>query len=247
MTMRLPRPLLCSLLPLLGCPAEQLGVHIPEGGPDAVRHEDLTRDVHALVKLGDRRPGADGARAGAEILQRRLGEMKTLPAFGDGYVEQRPTGWAVCGQKDGRSDRAVLIVALDAGDGAGDSAAPTAALISLAKSYDLNQPPPETLIFCAVSAEGGWETLWATPPVPQQTVKTLVVLGPLGEKEGFTLTELTREAPGGAIRGALASTGALALHDGPEDRMERLDYVGLVRDLLAVRAHVEAEVSARTP
>jgi hypothetical protein len=50
------------LLTLLGCPAEQLGVHIPEGGPDAMSHEDLTRDVHALVKLGDRRPGAAGVR-----------------------------------------------------------------------------------------------------------------------------------------------------------------------------------------
>ena len=243
--MRLSPPSLLLPLLLLGCPAEQLGVHIPEGGPDAMSHEDLTRDVHALVKLGDRRPGAPGARAGLEIIQRRLGEMKTLPAFGSGYVQQQATGWAVCGQKDGRSDRAVLIVALDAGDGAGDSAAPTAALISLAKSYDLNQPPPETLIFCAVSAQGGWETLWATPPVPQSTVKTLVVLGPLGEKEGFTLTETTREAPGGALKGVLASTGEQALHDGPEDRMERLDYVGLVTDLLAVRAHVEAQVSAR--
>jgi hypothetical protein len=100
--------------------------------------------------------------------------MKTLPAFGSGYIQQQATGWAVCGQKDGRSDRAVLIVAQDAGDGAADSAAPSAALISLAKSYDLNQPPPETLIFCAVSAQGGWETLWATPPVPQGNVKTLV-------------------------------------------------------------------------
>jgi hypothetical protein len=240
------RASLLLLLTLLGCPAEQLGVHIPEGGPDAMSHEDLTRDVHALVKLGDRRPGAPGVRAGLEIIQRRLGEMKTLPAFGRGYVEQQATGWAVCGQKDGRSDRAVLIVALDAGDGAGDSAAPTAALISLAKSYDLNQPPPETLIFCAVSAQGGWETLWATPPVPQNTVKTLVLLGPLGEKEGFTLTETTREAPGGALKGVLASTGALALYEGEEDRMERLDYVGLVTDLLAVRAHVEAQISART-
>ena len=208
-------------------------------------HEDLTRDVHALVKLGDRRPDAAGARAGLEIIQRRLGEMKTLPAFGDGYIEQQATGWAVCGQKDGRSERAVLIVAQDAGEGAGDSAAPTAALISLAKSYDLNQPPPETLIFCAVSATGGWETLWAKPPVPQATVKTLVVLGPLGEKEGFTLTEARFEAPGGALSGVLASTGALALHDGDEDRMERLDYVGLVTDLLAVRTHIEAQVSAR--
>ena len=233
------------LLTLLGCPAEQLGVHIPEGGPDAMSHEDLTRDVHALVKLGDRRPGAEGARPGLEILQRRLGEMKTLPAFGSGYIQQQATGWAVCGQKDGRSDRAVLIVAQDAGDGAGDSAAPTAALISLAKSYDLNQPPPETLIFCAVSAQGGWETLWATPPVPQSAVKTLLVLGPLGEKEGFTLTETQLEAPGGALGGVLASTGKKALHDGPEDRMERLDYVGLVTNLLAVRAHVEAQVSAR--
>jgi hypothetical protein len=43
----------------------------------------------------------------------------------------------------------------------------------------------------------------------------------------------------------LASTGKKALHDGPEDRMERLDYVGLVTSLLAVRAHVEAQVSAR--
>jgi hypothetical protein len=243
--MRLSRALLCSLLPLLGCPAEQLGVHVPEGGPDAVSHEDLTRDAHALVKLGDRRPGAAGARAGVEIIQRRLGEMKTLPAFGQSYVAQGAAGWAVCGQKDGRSDRAVLIVAEDAGDGAGDSAAPTAALISLAKSYDLNQPPPETLIFCAVSAQGGWDTLWASPPVPQQSVKTLVVLGPLGEREGFTLTETTREAPGGPMKGVFGTTGALALHEGPEDRMERLDYVGLTRDLLAVRAHIEAEVGAR--
>ena len=243
--MRLSPPSLLLPLLLLGCPAEQLGVHIPEGGPDAMSHEDLTRDVHALVKLGDRRPGAPGARAGLEIIQRRLGEMKTLPAFGSGYVQQQATGWAVCGQKDGRSDRAVLIVAQDAGDGAGDSAAPTAALISLAKSYDLNQPPPETLIFCAVSAQGGWETLWATPPVPQGNVKTLVVLGPLGEKEGFTLTETQLEAPGGVLRGVLASTSKQAPHDGPEDRMERLDYVGLVTDLLAVRAHVEAQVDAR--
>ena len=61
----------------------------------------------------------------------------------------------------------------------------------------------------------------------------------------WALTAQKIKVSGGALQGVLASTSKQALHDGPEDRMERLDYVGLVTDLLAVRAHVEAQVSAR--
>ena len=63
------------ILLFLACKAETLGIEVPRGGPESVQMEDLQRDTFLLTQA----PDAAGRRA---ILERRLAEMHTLPAFG---------------------------------------------------------------------------------------------------------------------------------------------------------------------
>lgn len=225
------------ILPLLtfGCPAEQLGVHVPTGGVQALSQEDLQRDVWLLAQAPPRGPELTDLR-GLVVIEQRLGQMKTLPAFGDSMRALGPPGWAVCGQKDGRSGDAVLVGAVDAGAGADAGHGVVAALISLAKAFDLNAPPRHTLIFCAWSQVGGLERLRAATPVPWERLRLVVTLGPLGGEGPVQLSEGTLDG-----RPHLhATTGARPEHGGPEDRVEALHYEAMVGHLRQVHGLVEA-------
>ena len=126
---------------LLGCPAEWLRVPLPQGGVDALSMEDVQRDVWSLTQLDDRRPGQADHVAGVEITEQRLIQMHLLPGFGDkSYRAKAGEGLMLCGSRGGRSQKAVVVVSLDAGQGA-SSAASVASVVSLAKTWDTPEPP----------------------------------------------------------------------------------------------------------
>ncbi len=102
---------------LLACKASSLGVDVPRGGPEAISQEDLQRDVFMLTERGmeDRRAGTPGGEEAARRVVDRMQQMHLLPAFGEAY--SRPGG-LICGQKDGRSGKAVLVAAEERGSGA---------------------------------------------------------------------------------------------------------------------------------
>ena len=147
-------PLLLILA--VGCQAESLGVDVPKGGPDAISQEDLQRDAWAFGK-GD---------AGA--FEQRLQQMHTLPAFGSSYR----SGEVVCGIKDGRSGKSRVIAA------EGPAALPRAEVISLAKAWDLPQPPEHSVVLCAWP-DGGAAAYANRPAVPLDSTLGVTVLGDL--------------------------------------------------------------------
>ena len=152
-------------LALTGCPAEMLGVELPESGVAALSESDLQRDTRMLSEVS--------GEARLERLHRRLQEMRLAPAFGRRWR----SGEASCGLREGRSDGpAVLIVAVDDAAGVESGAVPAAALISLAKITDLSEPA-EGWLYCDVSP-AGLDELLAAPPV---AVGRALVIGPLGD------------------------------------------------------------------
>lgn len=168
------------LLTLLACPAEQLGVTLPQGGKSALAMEDFQRDVNLLTR-SERRPGMPGFQLGREELQNRLVQMHLLPAFGKSY-RGPSTGKEVniCGERIGASGQSVVIAALDQGKGAHQSAAGLAAMISLAKTYDSPEPPPYTLLFCRVP--GADRSAWTEhPALPMDQTRAIFWLHDLGE------------------------------------------------------------------
>jgi hypothetical protein len=204
-----------GLLLTFGCPAERLGVDVPRGGPASVSQEDIQRDAWALLRGG-----------GSSHVEHRLQEMHTLPGFGDSY--RSPAG-ALCGRKDGRGAGADVLLA-PIGLGA-SAAAATAALVSLAKAWDVPEPPARTVVFCATTLEA----YALEPAVPLHTASHWV-LGPLAG------TELRAEA-GPLLGGAattLLSTGPDALHGSAHDPFERLDWRGLADRVREVHARVLA-------
>lgn len=135
------------LLLLIACPAEQLGIELPAGGPKSINQEDLKRDVFLLT-----RPGDD---AGATFA-RRLEQMN-VDALDRG--EGR-----VCGRKAGEKGPARVLVApwpADVG-----SAVDAAVLISLAKGWDGPQPVPRETWLC-VAKEGAALPEGERVPVPR--------------------------------------------------------------------------------
>ena len=150
---------------LAGCPAEMLGVELPESGVAALSESDLQRDTRMLSEVR--------GEARQERLHRRLQEMRLSPAFGRRWA----SGEASCGLREGRGDGpAVMIVAVDDGEGVETGAVPAAALISLAKITDLSEPT-EGWLYCDVSP-AGLDALLAAPPV---AVGRALVIGPLGD------------------------------------------------------------------
>lgn len=207
---------------------------------DALSQEDLSRDVWMLSQ-GPARDGSDPGLRGLAGIEQRLGQMKTLPAFGDNMRVTGASGWAVCGQKDGRSGDAVLIGAIDPGRGAGAADAPVAAVISLAKAWDLNAPPAHTLLFCAWSQQGGLEQLRASSPVPWDRLRLVVTFGPMGDKGPLQLNDGTLDG-----RPHLhVSTGERPEHGGPEDRMEALHFAVMAEQLREVHSRVEQVLSQK--
>jgi len=155
------------LILLLACPAEQLGIELPEGGLSSVSEEDIRRDLHML----------DGDPADRhERIQHRLEQMHTLPAFGSAYIREG----VVCGLVDGSKAAPTVVLALDEGSGAARSAAPVAAMISLAKTVDTPDRPDRSLLFCAAPSV---EAYLAAPAVPVADTHAMLSIGPLGGAE----------------------------------------------------------------
>ncbi len=220
-------PHLMLPLLLLACKASSLGVDVPRGGPEAISQEDLQRDVFMLTERGmeDRRAGTPGGEEAARRVVDRMQQMHLLPAFGEAYA--RPGG-LLCGQKDGRSGKAVLMAAEERGSGA-SSAAASAALISLAKSVDVSEPPADTLVFCVWPAEGGLDAYTANPAFPLADTRAALVLGPLSG----ALSEQAEALPGGAPLTRLAGE---APAEG--DTMDRLDYRALAEQVRALHGRI---------
>lgn len=212
---------LLLILPLLACKAESVGVSVPKGGPDAISQEDLSRDVWMLTQGdADRSPGTSTGEASTRRVQDRLEQMHLLPAFGQSYT--RPGG-LVCGQRDGRGDRAVVVAAEDAGRGAAGAAA-VAAVISASKAFDTSTAPADTMIFCAWPAEGGRAAYAANPAFPLDHTVHVWVLGPLGPTPQESPGEPLGGAPVTEIRGTASSP----------DTMEQLDFRALAERVKAL-------------
>ncbi len=227
---------------LLGsCKAEYLGVDVPRGGPASISQEDLQRDVFALAdgKLGSRAPGQTGHGIAMEHVSDRLERMHTVPAFGrsDRGKTGAEGGEIVCRQREGRSGKALVLAASDGGVGAADAGG-MAAVISVAKAFDITDLPQHTMVFCAWPAEGGLDGYLSTPAAPLDQTLRIVVLGSM---DGASLGESSRlvEAGTGTVEVLSVNAGVEDWHGTPDDRMERLDYTRMLQrvrevvDLLA--------------
>jgi hypothetical protein len=209
------------LLPcLLACKAESLGVDVPKGGVEALSQEDLQRDVFALTQGAlDRRAGQPGQVAAMGTALDRLRQMHTLPGFGEEETRTLPDGSRlVCTQRDGRSGKAVVVAAEDAGTGASGAAA-IAAVISLAKAFDIPAPPVDTLVFCVWPGQAGREAYAAQPAVPLNDTRLLIVLGPL---DGSALVE--DSVPVGTAAAVRLQSEPRDWHGTVQDGAERIDY-----------------------
>lgn len=122
------------LLQLIACPVEQLGIELPEGGADAVSHEDLRRDTRLLL-------GPDPAATFAE----RLGQMQMIPVA---VPPGLPNTTLCAGRGDGGApgDQPRLLVAT--WPATADEATAAAALISIAKAWDLEGAPKGRATLC---------------------------------------------------------------------------------------------------
>ncbi len=110
------------------CPVETLGVELPSGGVDAISHEDLRRDVRLLVE-----------GPAAQRFSERLGQMQMLPVA---LPVALPVGTTCLGRGDGST----VLVAPWPSDP--DTATAAAALISVAKAWDLGGGPAHGAILC---------------------------------------------------------------------------------------------------
>ncbi len=145
------------LLLLIACPAEQLGIELPPGGADAISHEDLRRDVRLLT---------EGEPAG--VFAARLGQMQMEP----GPVPSGVPAASTCLVR-GADERPLPRVLVAPWPEDADTATAAAALISLAKAWDLGGGPPERTTLCVLPAG-------SAAPAP---VGRLVWVGPLAAGE----------------------------------------------------------------
>jgi len=193
-------------LALAGCPAEMLGVTLPETGVAALSESDLQRDTRMFSEV-----------AGSERLERvhrRFREMRLAPISGRDWR----VGEASCGLREGRgAGPAVLIVAVDDGVTVEGGAVPAAALVSLAKITDLSEPA-ESWVYCAVTP-AGLDALLASPPLSTGRV---LVLGPLSDG-AFAVTR------GEETRAAVAAPDRARTADGLDYRALRDRVEGLHR------------------
>jgi hypothetical protein len=114
------------LLSLIACPAEQLGVELPEGGARSISQEDLQRDVFAMTHE-DR----------GVVFGRRLEQMHV-----DGVERAEDR---VCGRRDGAGNARILVARWS---DALEDTVEAAALISLAKGWDGAKAPARTTWLC---------------------------------------------------------------------------------------------------
>jgi len=167
---------------LLGCPAEDFGVHVPSGGIDSINNEDVQRDVWSLTRgsLSHRRVGEPGHQEGLKIIRRRLLQMRTLPAVGSQGFQAVGEGYNLCTIREGRGNLHVLLSVTDVGQGAYLSASSIAGLIGLAKGLDTPGRPAHSVVFCVFAGERGKEAFEAAPLFPVETLKSWIEIGPLG-------------------------------------------------------------------
>jgi hypothetical protein len=192
---------------LLACKAETLGIEVPRGGPDAISMEDLQRDTFLLSEA----PDAGGQLA---ALERRFTEMHTLPGFDRSYQRAEAEGVSLCAMKEGKSGKTVYVQA-EAGTGPA-AAARLAALISLAKAFDLPSPPPHSLLLCA-RAPG-------PPPLPESSLAAHLSLGPM------TGPTLSIAPPGDAATVRIIE----AIPQKGEDSLATIDFRLLLRHVIAL-------------
>lgn len=148
---------------LAACPAEQLGIELPPGGAEAISHEDLRRDTRTLVE----------GPAGTRFIE-RLGQMQMAPADAPMGTPEGTTcaarGPATAGRPAASAPGATANPAGDPGgsaDGGGgapttllvalfpsdaDSATAAAALVSVAKAWDLAGGPARRMTLCVLPA-----------------------------------------------------------------------------------------------
>lgn len=208
-----------------GCKAESVGVEVPKGGPGAISMEDLRRDAFLFeAQRADRAPGTARPASAWQALADRLGQMKAVPGFGRAYRGSGSTP-VVCGRKDGRSDRAVVVAVEDRTEAPGASTAALAMVVSLAKAWDVRRPPPKTLLFCGWSGEDGHAAFVAAPPVSPDSVDAIWMVG-------------------GPARPWPGAPAAEVLELDLEGTAEALDYEAVHRRTVAIEGTVRAGVSA---
>ncbi len=149
------------LVVLAACPAEQLGIELPPGGAEAISHEDLRRDTRTLVE------GPAATR-----FTERLGQMQMTPADAPAGTPEGTTcatrGPAAArgpaasapaaaanpgGEPAGSAERGAgapttLLVAPFPADA--DTATAAAALVSVAKAWDLAGGPARRMTLCVL-------------------------------------------------------------------------------------------------
>ena len=135
----------------LACPAEQLGIELPPCGADAISIEDLRRDVGLFAEATDK-----GA-----AFRERMAQMQ----FGEAPSEGGPT--LACTRRGQAGTLRVAAVA----PMMADLATGAAALVSLAKAWDLAGGPRAGVVACLELAIGE-DFLGENPG--------LVELGPFG-------------------------------------------------------------------
>jgi hypothetical protein len=129
---------------LIACPADQLGIEMPDGGAGAVSVEDVQRDVLRLLD-----PTTDDAAAFAE----RMEQMRVDKVVRD---DDR-----VCGRKNGPGPARVLVAPWPT-DVA--SAVRAAMLVSLAKAFDGPVAATRETWLCIGAGPEGEQIPLPTPP-----------------------------------------------------------------------------------
>jgi len=225
----------------MGCPAAQLGVDVPRGGPDAISQEDLQRDTFLFedpALAGGRGPGQPGATLSAQRFEERLQQMHLLPAFGDGYrVPAGEGAWLICGRRDGKGDEGAVLVALDAGQGARAGAVPLAAAISVAKAYDVPAAPAHTVVICGGPSETSLAAYSANPPLPPERTRGLLIVGPLDTTAGVPEV-------GPEVGGVRSQRVRVALEEDIGDQADTVEFRGLVAPVRGLYGELEAMLSA---
>jgi hypothetical protein len=134
-------------------------------------------------------------------IQRRLQDMRTLPAFGRSYLRTVEGGELLCGRRDGslgaHSQEAIVVLALDARVDDRDGGSQVAGLISLAKTFDVHEPPMRSVVFCVTAKEGGVERYFASPAVPLENTVALFTLGAFGGAPDSAVTRVEGVTPTG--------------------------------------------------
>jgi len=109
---------------LIACPAEQLGIDLPRGGPGAISHDDLRHDVPILVASPE------------ATFVHRMGQMQ--------FVSIESADGLVCARR-GEGNPITLVATWPA---SADEATAAAALISMGKAWDLSGGPKRQIDMC---------------------------------------------------------------------------------------------------